>query len=134
MRKSEQFEQSVREFLSQKWKIPLKKGTLPGVPKEFDMISLDGKIVGDAKYYTMVRGVALPPAKFATIAEYVWLMEKTKAEKKFLVFGNSREVPNKWLEKYQSLLHENIAFYFFDEIEAKLEKYNMNSNQWEDVK
>ena len=67
--------------------------------------------MGDAKFYTMVNGVNLPPAKFATIAEYVWLLEKTFAAKKFLVFGNERRVPEEWLTRFGRLI-SGIEFYF----------------------
>ncbi|SET02411.1 hypothetical protein SAMN04488587_2005 [Methanococcoides vulcani] len=73
----------------------LTSGKYPGVPKIFDMLSSDNEVVGDAKFYTMVRGNALPPAKFSTIAEHVWLLEKTKAKHKFVIFGNDKRVPEK---------------------------------------
>ncbi len=63
------------------------------VPKLFDMVSKDQRIVGDAKYFALVRGERRPPAKFSVIAEHVWLLEKTGAPVKFLVFGNDRRVP-----------------------------------------
>lgn len=75
------------------------------------MVSPDGNIVGDAKYYTLVRGKRLPPAKFSIIAEHVWLLEKTGAPTTFLVFGNERDVPMLWLERYGSLV-SGVAFYF----------------------
>ena len=50
-------------------------------------------------------------ADFATIAEHVWLLEKTGAPTTFLVFGNDREVPALWLERYGSLA-TGVAFYF----------------------
>jgi hypothetical protein len=94
--------------------VPLTSGQVPGVPKQFDMISPDNRIVGDAKYYTMVRGQHLPPAKFATIAEHVWLLEKTEAQTTFLVFGNQREVPVQWLERYGGLA-SGVDFYFLSD-------------------
>jgi hypothetical protein len=93
---------------------------LPGIPKLFDLVSSDKTIIGDAKYLTMVRGTSIPPAKFATIAEYVWLLEKTGAKKKFLVFGKDKRVPLEWLKRYGSLVN-HIDFYFIDE-NQKLEK------------
>ena len=33
----------------------LRSGSVPGIPKRWDMVSRDRKIVGDAKYYTLVR-------------------------------------------------------------------------------
>jgi hypothetical protein len=74
-------------------------------------VSGDGRIVGDAKYYTLVRGVALPPAKFSVIAEHVWLSERTGAPIRFLVFGNDRKVPLWRLGRYGHLAGE-VAFYF----------------------
>jgi hypothetical protein len=84
---------------------------VPGVPKEWDMVSPDGDIVGDAKYFTLVQGQRLPPAKFSIIAEHVWLLEKTGAPATFLVFGNDRQVPALWLQRYGSLA-SGVAFYF----------------------
>jgi hypothetical protein len=38
-------------------------------------------------------------------------LEKVKADTKFLVFGNEREVPEQWLRRYGHLIIE-IKFYF----------------------
>ncbi len=100
--------------MSDAYVISLAPGKSPGVNKVFDMTSSDGKVVGDAKYFTMVEGERLPPAKFSVIAEYVWLLEKCDAEKKFLVFGNDRRVPEKWLERYGSLVSD-VAFFFLSD-------------------
>ena len=86
-------------------------GKLSGVRKEFDFVSGDQNVVGDAKYYTLVRGKYLPPAKFSVIAEHVWLLEKTSATHKFLVFGNDRRVPEMWLERYGNLVTA-VEFFF----------------------
>lgn len=45
---------------------------------------------------TEVGGQHLPPAKFSIIAGHVWLLEKTGAANKFLVFGNDVEVLKRW--------------------------------------
>ena len=68
-------------------------------------------IVGEALYYPSVDGLGLPPAKFSIVAEHVWLMEKTGAPTRFLVFGNDRDVPVLWLERYANLA-SNVTFYF----------------------
>ena len=83
------------------------------MPKLWDLVSEDGSIVGDAKYYDLVRGVADPPAKFSVIAEHVWLLEKTGAQRKFLVFGNDRRVPEEWLRRYGHLASA-VEFFFID--------------------
>lgn len=105
------FEQLAKQVLSAHFATPLAPGSVAGVRKKFDLVSSDGRIVGDAKFYTLVKGKKMPPAKFATIAEYVWLLEKSNAEHAFLVFGNDRRVAEWWLEKYGELL-TTVAFYF----------------------
>ncbi len=65
------FEEMARVKLVGLFKSPLAPGRLADVPKRFDFVSPDGRIVGDAKYYTLVGGVGLPSAKFSIIAEHV---------------------------------------------------------------
>lgn len=81
------------------------------MPKKFDMVSPDGALVGDAKFLTLVRGEKWPPAKAMEIAGHVWLLEKTRASRRFLVFGNQRRVSEWWLEKYGPLVSD-VEFYF----------------------
>ncbi|MGB4851206.1 MAG: hypothetical protein WBQ38_02725, partial [Ignavibacteria bacterium] len=57
-------------------------------------------------------------AKLSTIAEYVWLLEKTNAGKKFLIFGNDIDIPMKWLDRFGYIT--NVEFYFYDLKELKL--------------
>ncbi len=109
------FEELARAKFTELFRSQLSPGSVGDVGKEWDMVSAKGDIVGDAKYYTLVRGTALPPAKFATIAEHVWLLEKTNATTKFLVFGNQIEVPQRWLEKYGNLVSD-VRFYFMDDM------------------
>lgn len=85
-----------------------------GFPKRFDMVSPDEDIVGDAKYLTLVNGVSEPPAKFMEIAGHMWLLEHLPAKRKFMVFGNQREVPELWLKKYGKLV-ENVEFFFLSD-------------------
>lgn len=120
---SNRFEKIAREVLSDYFRTRLRKGRIPGIPKEFDMVSEDRKIVGDAKYLTMVHGKHLPPAKFSMIAEHVWLLEKCPALHRFLVFGNDSRVPREWLKRYGHLVN-NVTFFFLDELTKKLERLN----------
>lgn len=106
-----QFEDLALDVFSQRFGAPLQPGQVKGVPKLFDLVSPDGNIVGDAKYYTLVNSQHFPPAKFSIIAEHVWLLEKTQAKHRFLVFGNDIEVPKRWLTRYGHLRGE-VAFYF----------------------
>ncbi len=108
------FEDLARVVMGRRLGAPLARGTVPGVRKEWDMVSSDQSIVGDAKYFTLVRGQRLPPAKFSVIAEHVWLLEKTGAPVTFLVFGHDRQVPALWLERFGSLL-SGIRFYFLSD-------------------
>ena len=117
-----EFEIYAGKKLSKYFGVDLKSGQSGDVPKLFDFVSNDCKIVGDAKYFTMVQGYRLPPAKFSVIAEHVWLLEQTNAEKKFLVFGNDKRVPTLWLKKYGKLV-SGINFYFIDE-KGDLEELN----------
>lgn len=106
-----QFENLARRELSQRFGTWLPEGTVSGVRKKFDFVSADRTVVGDAKYITLVGGVGLPPAKFSVIAEHVWLLEKTEAASQFLVFGNDRAVPTRWLDRYGTLTL-TVDFYF----------------------
>lgn len=108
-----QFEVVSREKMENIFGTTLSKGRWKDVPKEWDMISNTHGIVGDAKYLTLVRGKAIPPAKLMEIAGHVWLLEKTEANRKFLVFGNQKQVPGIWLKKYGHLIPD-INFYFMD--------------------
>ena len=116
------FERLAEQVMGRHFGETLRKSALPGVPKSFDLVSADGKIVGDAKYFELVGGKPLPPSKFATIAENVWLLEKTQAAHRFLVFGNRRDVPVQWLKKYK-LLVTNVEFFYLPH-EGILEKLN----------
>ncbi len=117
-----EFEEIARASLSNEFKTKLNKRLHSFVPKIFDFISQNEEIVGDAKYYTMVGGVSNPPAKFSTIAEHVWLLEKTNSKIKILAFGNDIRVPVEWLRLY-GLLVRGIKF-FFIENDGKLKELN----------
>ena len=103
-----QFEALAGRVLSAHYGVPLMPRSVGRHPKQFDFVSPDRAIIGDAKYYT--QG-GTPSGKLATISEYVWLLEKTGAAETFLVFGNDRRVPIMWLERHGTLL-SGITFYF----------------------
>jgi len=104
------FETLARRVLSDYYAVDLIPASLAGIAKLFDFVSPDRRIVGDAKYFSLVGGVGLPPAKFSIIAEHVWLLEKTSAPTTFLVFGNDRAVPQRWLARY-GVLASSVAFF-----------------------
>jgi hypothetical protein len=58
------------------------------------------------------------------IAGHVWLLERVPARRRFLIFGNQRQVPELWLKKYQALLPD-VEFYFLDEGD-RLEQINVS--------
>lgn len=106
-----EFQNFASQRMQQHFGVSLAERAVPGVPKRFDMVSADGTVVGDAKNLTLVHGTDLPPAKFMEIAGHVWLLEKTGASRVFLVFGNQREVPERWLAKYRAIVGR-VEFYF----------------------
>jgi hypothetical protein len=115
------FEKIAREVMSKHFGVNLTekelknspKKKLKDFPKKFDMVSPNEDVVGDAKFLTLVKKKKAPPAKFMDIAGHVWLLGKTRANKKFLVFGHQRKVPDWWLKKYGQLV-DDVEFYFID--------------------
>jgi len=112
---SSKFEALARQRMSEHYDVPLEPGWVGQVHKRFDFVAPYGRIVGDAMYYTPVRGTRWPPAKAASITEHVWLLEKTGAPETFLVFGNDRQVPVLWLERYGNLVSGVTFFFLSDE-------------------
>jgi len=66
-----EFEEFARETFSRKFGVPLNKARRPRFPKEFDLVSDDGQIDGDANFYVVVGGTRIPPAKWSVIAKHV---------------------------------------------------------------
>lgn len=101
-----EFHERAGKILGEYYGVELEPREMPHVHRCFDLVSLDEKVVGDAHYYARTSS-----ANLATISEYVWLLEKTDAPSKFLVFGNDPRVPIRWLNAHGHLLTA-IAFYF----------------------
>jgi hypothetical protein len=70
----------------------------------------------------LVRGERIPPATFKEIAGHAWLLGGVAAERRFLGFGNQREVPEAWLRKY-GVLVQGLEFYFLS-ADGTLERLN----------
>lgn len=108
------FERRVRDMLSELWDVRLRAAEVTlagGVRKKFDLVSDDGRCVGDAKRYTSIK---TPAAKWSTIAEYVWLLQKVQGDvHRFLVFGGDEDVPRRWLDRFAPLAAP-VVFYFSD--------------------
>jgi hypothetical protein len=101
----------ARQRMSEYFDTELESGWVGEVHKEFDFVAPYGRIVGDALYFRRLRSTRWPPAKGARISEHVWLLEKTGAPETFLVFGNNRQVPVMWLERYGNLAF-GVRFFF----------------------
>jgi hypothetical protein len=110
------FEAHARALLSAHWDVPLVSRVVTvrsGVTHSFDLVSPDGKIVGDAKWYKDLAPI--PAAKLSVVAEYVWLLSLLEGvERRFLVFGRDRAVPERWLRRFSPLL-DGVEFYFLDD-------------------
>jgi len=109
------FERTARKILSEHFGVPFFRDILlelsEGVYKTFDLVSGDGKIVGEIMF---LSGGRSPTSRFSLITERAWLLEKVKAQRKFIAFGNDIIVPKLWLQRYGKLI-KDIEFYFIDE-------------------
>jgi hypothetical protein len=116
------FESAARKKMSDFFYVKLIEKKIAEVPKKFDMVSPDGNIIGEAKYYRKTKGGE--SGKYSIFAEYVWLLEKTPAKTKFIVFGGAREIIEKWIAKHNHLFEGNLSFYFYDMETDVLEELN----------
>ena len=126
-KKSEKFERKAREFISEKWRVKLTKQEIEigKVKKKFDLVSKNKQTIGDIKYYKNIKNSS---AKLSIISEYVWLLQKVKAKKKFILFGKDKEVPKRWLKRYGSIV-EDIKFYFWNHKNGELEEIKENADK-----
>lgn len=108
-----EFEYLSRTIMSAEFQTILVEKNPIGFPKRFDLVCDEKKIVGDAKFLSLVRGVSTPPAKLMEITGHTWLLEKCNANIRFLVFGNQKEVIDMWLKKYGSI-ESPVRLYFID--------------------
>ena len=128
------FERAAARALEQQFDVRLAPRSVAEVPKRFDFVADDGSLVGDAKYFTLVNGTGLPPAKFSIIAEHVWLLEKVPARERVLVFGNDRRVPMQWLRRYGHLAGD-VRFFFLgpDGTLEELSRHAAEDSSWAKV-
>ena len=108
------FNALAKEAMSAYFGKSLRQRKKDGWAKLFDLVSEDFQIVGDIKCLTMGRESKIPPAKASIISEVVWMLEKTGAKTKFLVFGKDRRVPQEWLRRYGYPV-DSVKFYFISE-------------------
>jgi hypothetical protein len=116
IRSGRAFEEHARRVLSRAWGVPLIARIVVlrnNVEHSFDLVSPDGTVVGDAKWYKDLQPA--PAAKWSAIAEYVWLLQQVgHAQRRFLVFGQDRAVPERWLVRFGPLL-DGVEFWFLDD-------------------
>lgn len=100
--------------MSEHFGVPLDPRKVAGTPKKFDLVSPDGSIVGNAKYYTMVRGISPASAKCSVIAEHVWLLEHTRRAE---TIPRLRQRPPRagGMAQGRGHLVNGVDFYFIDQ-------------------
>ncbi len=106
-----EFGRLAESVLGRRYGFTLHKGVPLGIPKMLDLVSDHGEVAGDIYFGTPGQEENYLPAQFSAVSEKVWLLEKTPARRKFLVFGNQREVPVEWLNRFGHLA-TTVAFYF----------------------
>lgn len=115
------FEEKARKAIEEelKIKLPSKKVNINGKFKNFDLVNIENKVVGDVKHYRTTSGGNRPSAKFSTLNEYVWLMQllenfdNTKWKKLFVV-GEDMEMIKKYIGEFEKWLGD-IEFYYYSE-------------------
>ncbi len=117
----QEYESKARKAMEKLMNVQLSsvKIAINGKFKNFDLINLEHKIVGDIKHYTMTSGGNRPSAKFSVLNEYVWLMgllEKydNKPWKKLFVIGEDRRMADLYIREFDRWL-DDIEFYFYSE-------------------
>lgn len=111
-------EERARKIMSRYLGISLykKKLNINGKYKEFDMVNLEHRVVGDFKRFTY-RGQA--SAEMSNLVEYVWLMEKLEKYtgvkwRKIIVGAGNKETFKKFSRRYDPWL-EDLEIYFITE-------------------
>jgi hypothetical protein len=116
IKRAKAFELHAKKVLSARWGVELEAREVrltdqPEPKVKFDLVSPDGAVVGDAKF---LKNIPVPAAKWSVIAEYVWLLQHAQnARRRFMVFGQDREVAQRWLVRYRPLTN-GVEFYFLD--------------------
>ena len=93
----EEKEEKIRKVLSEKFNTSFKRKKLligyksNDTPKqhEFDLVSLDGDIIGEVKTFTPLKGGGRPSGKIDTTFQACYLLEKVIARRKLLVLTNN---------------------------------------------
>ena len=104
--KHSQFENMAIKAIENELNIVLNGGKIDinGKAKNFDLLNTDKKIVGDVKNYKMLRSGKNPSAKFSTLNEYSWLMQKLEQYqnqkwRKIFVIGDDLTFVKKYMNR-----------------------------------
>ena len=113
-----EFEDIARNAIQKELGCTLSNDTLDitGKSKNFDLVNESRRIVGDIKYYSMTKGGNIPSAKFSTLNEYAWLMQRLEKStkhkwKKVFVIGTDKSLVEKYIETYGKWL-DDIEIYY----------------------
>lgn len=130
---SKKFEEIARDAIQKKLgcKLSNRKLNITGKDKNFDLVNRDKRIVGDIKHYSMTKGGNIPSAKFSTLNEYAWLMQRLEIStnqkwKKIFVIGADKSLVEKYIEMYGKWL-DDIELYYCSE-NGKINRITQNSN------
>lgn len=116
--KSKKFEEIARNAIQKKLGCKLNNGKLniTGKDKNFDLVNENKRIVGDVKHYSMTKGGNIPSAKFSTLNEYAWLMQRLERStnlkwKKIFVIGADKPLVKKYIKTYGKWLDDIEVYY-----------------------
>ena len=99
--------------------LPSEKVNINGKFKNFDLVNIKNKVVGDVKHYKTTVGGNRPSAKISILNEYVWIMqllekfENTKWRKLFVV-GEDMNMIKKYIVEFEQWLGD-VEFYYYSE-------------------
>jgi len=118
-------EEWIREVLSKFLGIRLVKEKLSifGKEKEFDLVNIDARIVGDIKSYGYSGDT--PSAEFSALCEYVWLMEKLEESsgskwRKIIAGSGNEKIFKRYAKNYHPWLGD-VEIYFISD-KGKIQK------------
>jgi len=111
------FEDGVRSLVESYFKTKFPRDgfiKIQGKIKKFDFVDLGNNIVGDSKYYSFTKAGNRPSAKFSTLNEYIWLLQKLPPSwKKFIVIGTDESLAKKYVKEFAPWL-DDVAIFFSD--------------------
>lgn len=115
MEDHKKFEEQARLATQKKFgvQLPSEKVNIHGKWKNFDLVNMRGRYVGDVKHYSYTQTGRRPSAKFSTLNEYVWILQKLgKRFTKFLVIGEDEQLVRKYVSEFKPWL-KDVSIYFY---------------------